>query len=172
MQLGLRNDSERAFAAREQVDPVHAGRQRISGGVLGGVGQRQLRHIEIDFVAAMHLEHAAVHQRHSQAENVTACAAIAKAARSAGVGGDSAADAGGALGRVGRIELAGARGRSLQRIERYSRRRRWLVPDRFPAAGIFRARPPIRLLRHAAASQSRAGAHDRDGRVVTASPPR
>ncbi len=54
--VGLRNDSERAFAAREQVDPVHAGRQRISGGVLGGVGQRQLRHIEIDFVAAMHLE--------------------------------------------------------------------------------------------------------------------
>ncbi len=70
LQLGLRNDAERAFAAREQVDPIHAGRQQVSGGVLGGVGQRQLGHIEIDFVAAMRLEHAAVHQRHSQAENV------------------------------------------------------------------------------------------------------
>ena len=145
LQFGFRHDSERAFAAREQIDPIHAGRQRISGGVLGGVGQRQLGNIEIDFVAAAHLEHAAVHQRDSQPENVPARAAVAKAARSAGVGGDGSADAGGALGGIGRIELAGARGLGLQRIQRYAWARRWRGPGRFPAAGIFRARPPIRL---------------------------
>ncbi len=83
-------------------------------------------------------------RRHSQAENVAACAAVAKAARSTGVGGNGATDAGGALGRVGRVELAGARGLRLAAHRAILPGRRWHVQGRFPAAGIFRARPPIR----------------------------
>src|ERR1700733_10606206 len=95
-------------------------RQRISGCVLGGIGQRQFGDIEIHLVTSLHVENAAIQQRNSQRLNMTARAAIAKTARSTGVGGDGAADAGGALGRIGRIELAGARNLRLQRIERYA----------------------------------------------------
>ena len=120
LQFGLRDDSERAFAAGKQIDTIHPGRERISGCVLGGCGQRQFGNIEINFVAAAQIEHAAIHQRDSQPQNMAAGAAVTKAARSAGVGGNGSANAGGALGGIGRIELAGARSFALQRIERHA----------------------------------------------------
>ena len=162
LQFGLRHDSERAFAASEQIDPIHPGRERISGRVLGGVGQRELGHVEIDFVAAAHIKHAAIHQRHSQPENVAPRAAIAEAARSAGVGGDGSADAGGALGGIGRVELAGARGRRLQRFERDAGAGDSAARADFEPLEFFERDRPA-AMRHAAAGESRARAHDRDG---------
>ena len=117
-QFGFHDDAERALAAREQVDPIHAGREQVSGGVLGGVREWHRRNREIELVAALHVQNAAVHQRDAQAKNVFARAAVAKTARPAGIGGDGAADAGGALGGIGRIELIGARSRGLKRFER------------------------------------------------------
>ena len=98
---------ERAFAADEQIDPVHAGRKAdsrrcswwCSGRGISGTGKST-------WSPRWTCEHAAIHQRDAQPENVPARAAVAEAARAAGVGGDGSADARGPLGGIGRVELA------------------------------------------------------------------
>src|SRR5208337_3064531 len=120
-QLGFDHDSERPFAAHEQVDPIHARRERIASRVLGGVRQWKRGHGEVDFFTSMNVENTASHQRHSQAKNMPARTAITKAARSAGVGGDGPADTGRGLGRIGWVELSSAGRSGLHGFERYAR---------------------------------------------------
>ena len=64
-QLGFQNDAERSFRAAKEVNPIHAGAQRIAGGELGGVGHGDGRNVEIHRLAAAVFDDAAIHQRHA-----------------------------------------------------------------------------------------------------------
>jgi len=149
LHVGLSDDAECSFTAYKQIDPIHAGRQLVTGCVFGCVRRGMWGTSKVKFVAALHVEDAAVYQNNSQTDNVAARAAVAKTARSASVGGDGAADAGCTLGRIGRVELIRALGGRLQGFERNARACDRPAFVNFQAAECFErySQPPCATVR-------------------------
>lgn len=161
----FRRYSERAFRADEQVDPIHAGAQEISGSVFGDSGQRDGAGFEIDRCPARHRELAAIGKHYAQRFHPTSRGAEFETARATGIGRNRSAEKGGILGGIGRIELAAALRGGLQIAQRNAGARDGIARVNFQAIELLDGEYPS-ALRHAAASDARsaAGNGDRNAR--------
>src|SRR5205085_6845964 len=110
-----------AFAADEEIEPVHSGAQHVAGGALGDCGPRHRAGIKIDRVAAAYVEQASIGENDAEARNPAARRAVTEAARAARITRDIAADRRAGLGWIRRIELSSALRGGMNIAEQHTR---------------------------------------------------
>ena len=156
---GFRDHSESAFRPDEQVHPIHAGAEKIAGGVLGDGGEGNRTGIEIEGLTAGDVEPSAIGEHHVQRLHPTARGAEFETA--AGIGRDGAAEEGGVLRGVRRIELAGSLRRGLQIAQRDAGAGDGVSVVNFEAIEFLDGEHPP-ALRNASAGNSSAASGDGD----------